>query len=95
MPKADQMLQTIHLKRSFLFPTETFVYKQLVNLMLSNATVLAHNLQNFERFPIEQCENLSIRDFCSESKGLKKRISELSYKGIKYMPSFERDFLPL
>jgi hypothetical protein len=80
-------MRVLHLKRTFLLRTETFIYSQLTHLPSEKAEVLARDIQNLERFP---GLNLHAISFVPETMG--KLWSEINYRLIRRMTNYERQF---
>ncbi len=80
-------MRVIHLKRTFLLPTETFVYTQLSHLPEDKAVVLARDAGELDRFP-----GVSLHSFSFEPQNFRKGWSDINYHGLRRMTRFEQDF---
>lgn len=80
-------LKVIHLKRTFLARTETFVYTQLTHLQRAESMVLTRDLLNLDLFPYA-----NVRAFCSEPQSWCKRWADLSYRTVRHMSAHEQRF---
>lgn len=80
-------MRVVHLKRTFLTRTETFIYSQLVRLQRANTVMLARDLQNMDLF-----SGPNIRAFCSEPESWSKRWADINYRMLRRMSNCEQQF---
>ncbi len=80
-------MRVVHLVRTYLFRTETFIYSQLAHLPPEKAVVLTRELQHLDRFP-----GANVRAFDQEPKTFSKRWSDMNYRALKRMTNYERQF---
>jgi colanic acid/amylovoran biosynthesis glycosyltransferase len=80
-------MRVIHLRRTYLKRTETFVYTQLTHLPPEKAVVLARDVEQEDRFP---CKDL--RAFSREPDNWHKRWSGICYRLLKHMTNYEQHF---
>jgi len=80
-------MRVIHLRRTILPPTETFIYSQLIHLPPEKAVVLTRDVQNLESF-----HGLTVSAFSQESENWHKCWSRFNYRIFRRMTKFERDF---
>lgn len=80
-------MRVIHLKRTFLLPTETFVYTQLSQLPREKAIVLARDACELDRFL-----GVSLYSFSFTPQKFSKGWSNFNYRGLRRMTRFEQDF---
>ena len=80
-------MRVIHLSRTFLHRTETFIYTQLTHLPPEKAIVLARDWQHQDCFP-----NVNVRAFCLGQKTWHKRWSGICYRVFRHMTDYERQY---
>jgi colanic acid/amylovoran biosynthesis glycosyltransferase len=80
-------MRVIHLKRTFLLRTETFVYSQLAHLPPEEAAVVARDAQHQDHFP-----GVDLRAFSLEPETWHKRWSGIIYRGLKRMTNHEQAY---
>jgi len=80
-------MRVIHLTRTFLLRTETFIYSQLAHLTPEKAIALARDAQNQDRFP-----GVNLRAFSLEPENWHKHWSGIYYRGLRRMTNYERQF---
>lgn len=80
-------MRVLHLKRTFLLRTETFIYSQLTHLPSEKAEVLARDIQNLEGF-----SGLNLHAFTFVPETIGKLWSEINYRLIRRMTNYERQF---
>lgn len=80
-------MRVVHLVRTFLYPTETFIYSQLAHLPPERAAVLTRDVQNQDRFP-----SVTPRAFCLELETWRKRWSDINYRWLRRMTGYERQY---
>jgi colanic acid/amylovoran biosynthesis glycosyltransferase len=80
-------MRVIHLARTFLKRTETFIYTQLSHLPTEKAVALVRNMENQDRFP-----GVDVRAFSFEPVNWHKRWSGINYHMIRRMTNYERQF---
>jgi glycosyltransferase involved in cell wall biosynthesis len=76
-----------HLLRTFIAPTETFIYTQLTHLRRHRAVVVSRDLANVERFP--GVEHVA---FAQKARGMPRRIADLLYGRLRMQSTYERGF---
>ena len=80
-------MQVVHLARTFLPRTETFVYSQLAHLPPEKAVALARDAQHQDCFP-----DVNLRAFGLEPQNWHKRWSGINYRILRRMTHYERQF---
>jgi colanic acid/amylovoran biosynthesis glycosyltransferase len=80
-------MRVVHLSRTFLHPTETFVYTQLTHLPPEKAMVVARDGQHLDRFP-----GVNLRAFSLEPENWHTRWSNINYRALRRMSAYERQF---
>jgi len=80
-------MRVIHLKRTFLRRTETWVYLMLAHLPPEKAVVLTRDVEEQDRFP-----GVNLRAFGLEPESWRKRWSGINYRVLRRMTNYERQF---
>lgn len=80
-------MRVIHLTRTFLLRTETFIYTQLTHLPAEKAVALARDAQHQDRFP-----GVNLRAFSLEPQSWHKHWSGINYRLLRRMTNYERQF---
>lgn len=80
-------MRVIHLRRTFLERTETFIYTQITHLPPEKAIVLARDVRHQDRFP-----GVNLRTFSLEPESWRKRWSGINYRVLRRMTNLERQF---
>lgn len=80
-------MKAVHLKRTFLKRSETFIYRQMLHLPPGSSIMLARDLENVEDFP-----GISVKAFSSEPRCFGKLCSHFAYTYLRTMSGYERDF---
>jgi colanic acid/amylovoran biosynthesis glycosyltransferase len=80
-------MRVVHLARTFLHRTETFIYSQLAHLPPEKAVVLVRDLQNQDHFP-----GMDLRAFDREPETGPKRWSDINYRVLRRMTKYERQY---
>jgi glycosyltransferase involved in cell wall biosynthesis len=76
-----------HLVRTFIAPTETFIYTQLTHLRRHRAVVVSRDVENLDRFP--GVEHVA---FAQQARGVPRTISDLLYRRLRVQSAYERGF---
>jgi colanic acid/amylovoran biosynthesis glycosyltransferase len=80
-------MRVIHLKRSFLKRTETWIYLILAHLPPEKAVVLTRDVEEQDRFP-----GVNVRAFSLEPESWHKGWSGVNYRLLRRMTNCERQF---
>lgn len=80
-------MRVMHITRTFLHRTETFIYTQLTHLPPEKALVLACEAQNQDRFP-----GINFRAYNLEPESWKKRWSVINYRFLRRATRYERQY---
>jgi colanic acid/amylovoran biosynthesis glycosyltransferase len=80
-------MRVVHLIRTFLYRTETFIYTQVTHLPSKNAIVIPRDIQNLDRFP-----GVDLRAFNLDKDTWLKRWSGINYRILRRMTNYERQY---
>jgi colanic acid/amylovoran biosynthesis glycosyltransferase len=80
-------MRVIHMTRTFLLPTETFIYTQLSHLPPEKALAIAREAQCQDRFP-----GINLQAYSLEPEKWHKHWSGINYRAFRRMTRFERQF---
>lgn len=80
-------MRVLHLSRTFLERTETFIYSQVAHLPPEKAIALTRDLKNLDRF-----SGINVRAFSLEPDNWHKGLAGINYRVIRQMTGFERKF---
>jgi colanic acid/amylovoran biosynthesis glycosyltransferase len=80
-------MRVVHLVRTFLPRTQTFIYSQLTHLPPQKAAVLTRNAQHQDRFP-----GIEIRAFDLEPGTWPKRWAGINYRVLRRMTDYEQQY---
>lgn len=81
------MTRIAHVLRTYLGPTDTFIYTQLKLLRRYQAIVVARDLDHLDRYP-----GVDHVAFSQSAHGPAKRMSDLLYSRLRIQTAYERAF---